>query len=127
MGLEPPPSANDSQKYLPENQYSVRGFTFLTVDWWNKPQGEKLTNDEAILQTAVGVSEMFIGAAGGIGSAEATSGTSVIVGLWVMADGGNLMAQSANVVKAYPGSMFMRLANPVIENVMNLPFAIPYP
>ena len=79
-------------------------------DSWNEKEPEAPLNpEESKLQTAIGIAEMTLGGIGGIAAAEATAGTSVLAGMYLMADGANLVG---NKLKVQPLAMMTTLMTP---------------
>ncbi len=110
-------------------QSTATGASFGDVvkSWWQKSNGAPLTPQEANIQKVVGVSEMGIGGAGMIVTVVPTHGIGIFGSLYVMADGGYLLSQGMNNIKANPGSMYIVLANPIVSAVNSFTFAVPFP
>ena len=125
-------SASDGQKTAPVNKDSVntthkKQSTFNS--WSNKKTGDKLTAAEQKLQKSIGIGEMIFGPIAGTVSAEATGGSSVIIGYYVMADGAYLYAEADNGRKAQPLSFFATLLEPSLielNETTTIPFMSPY-
>ena len=97
--------------------------------WYNKKTGDQLTPAEQKIQKSVGIAEMIFGPIAGVVSAEATAGSSVIAGYYLMADGAYLYAEADNGRKARPLFFFANLLDPSLidlNKTTTIPFMSPY-
>jgi hypothetical protein len=106
---------------------SNNGYLNVASSWFDKNSGEKLTNNETILQIIIGSAEMIAGFVGGVAAAEVSGGSSVFVGINVMADGANLVSAGIQHTKANPGDMYVNLASPITGEENGIPIVSPLP
>jgi hypothetical protein len=83
-------------------------FSDVVQSWWSKPSGSALTDEEAYFQTGAGSLLMVIGGAG-IASGHA------LMGIYVFADGGNLVSGGLSKKKVFPSEMFLNLIVPFVD------------
>ncbi len=108
----PAPVEPSSIIAAPGNSNSINTNSNVFSSWWGKADGADLTDGEAALQIAIGGVEMGVGIVGGFAAAEVTAGSSVVMGMYLAADGGWVLSEGINGKKATPGTMFMNLLLP---------------
>ncbi|MDC7239067.1 MAG: hypothetical protein PQJ50_01775 [Spirochaetales bacterium] len=98
--------------------------------WSQKENGDSLTKSESEFQQALGITEMVIGPIGGVAGAQMSGGKSVLMGLYVMADGAELYNKGSEGIKAQPLMMAAQLMIPYInikrESGKDIPYVSPF-
>ena len=92
--------------------------------WFNKKNGDPLTDYEAKIQRNIGIGEMVVGPVVGIAGCEATAGASVQAGIYLMADGAVMITNANDHIKQSPLSFWMELNNPVAGDINGTPVVV---